>query len=38
MRSLDPNDASGITQSIEKTVKEALDGEQKRVLDAFSLQ
>ena len=37
MRSLDPNDASGITQSIEKTVKEALDGEQKRVLDAFSL-
>jgi hypothetical protein len=37
MRRLDPQDASGISRSIETSVKEVLESEQKRILAEFSL-
>ena len=37
MRRLDPGDAYGISRSIETSVKEVLDSEQKRILAEFSL-
>jgi len=37
MRRLDPADASGISRSIETSVKEVLDSEQQRILAEFSL-
>src|ERR1039458_2486257 len=37
MRRLDPQDAEGISRSIEKSVKDVLDAEQGRILDEFSL-
>ena len=37
MRRLDPQDASGISRSIETSVKEVLENEQNRILGEFSL-
>jgi citrate lyase gamma subunit len=37
MRRLDPQDAEGISRSIEKSVKDVLDAEQNRILREFSL-
>jgi hypothetical protein len=37
MRRLDPQDAEGITRSIENSLAEALDSEQSRLLNEFSL-
>jgi hypothetical protein len=37
MRRLNPEDAEGITRSIENSVKDVLDAEQRRVLNEFSL-
>ena len=37
MRRLDPQDADSINRSIEKSVREVLDGEQNRILSEFSM-